>query len=117
MTTTSFDSEIKQWVQLDNQLKEIQERTKVLREKRHALETSITTHAFQNDLANSTVLIGGGKLTFARTRVAEPLTFKYLEKSLSEIISNATQVKLIMDHIKTKREIKTIPEIKRFHNK
>jgi dihydroorotase len=42
------------------------------------------------------------------------LTFKYLEKTLGEIIKNESQVKLIMEHIKQKREIKVVPEIKRF---
>jgi dihydroorotase len=53
---------------------------------------------------------------FANTKVIEPLTFRYLEKTLGEIIKNENQVKIIMDHIKQKREIKIVPEIKRFSN-
>jgi seryl-tRNA synthetase len=112
----SFENQIQQWVQIDNQLKQINEKTKELREKRNTLEKNITTYASSNNLSNATVQINDGKLKFANTKVPEPLTFKYLEKTLSEVIKNENQVKLIMEHIRQKREIKIVPEIKRFSN-
>ena len=110
----NFETQIQQWVQLDNQLKQLNDKTKELREKRNNLEESIITHASSNNLSNATIKISDGKLKFANTRVPEPLTFKYLEKSLSEVIKNESQVKIIIDHLKNKREIKVVPEIKRF---
>jgi cell division septum initiation protein DivIVA len=112
----SFEGQIQQWVQIDNQLKQINEKVKDLREKRNTLEQNITTYASSNNLTNSTVQISDGKLKFANTKVQEPLTFKYLEKTLNEVIKNESQVKLIMEHIRQKREIKIVPEIKRFSN-
>jgi hypothetical protein len=112
----NFENEIKQWVQLDNQLKELNEQTKELREKRNSLEKTITTYAASNNLSNSTIQISNGKLKFSNTRIPEPLTFKYLEKSLSEIIKNENQVQLIIEHIKQKRNVKIVSEIKRFSN-
>ena len=112
----NFENQIKQWVQLDNQLKEINERAKELREKRNSLEKNITNYAASNNLSNSMVQLGDGKLKFVNTKVPEPLTFKYLEKTLGEIIKNESQVQLIMEHIKQKREVKIVPEIKRFSN-
>jgi seryl-tRNA synthetase len=110
----SFESRIQQWVSLDNQLKKINDQTKELREKRNELEQNITAYAQSNNLSNATVKIGDGRLKFANTRVPEPLTFKYLEKTLKSVINNETQVNLIMDQIKQKRNIKIVPEIKRF---
>ena len=112
----SFEGQIQQWVQIDNQLKQINEKAKDLREKRNTLEQNITTYAASNNLTNSTVQISDGKLKFANTKVQEPLTFKYLEKTLNEVIKNESQVKLIIEHIRQKREIKIVPEIKRFSN-
>ena len=111
----SFEGRIQQWVSLDNQLKKINEQTKELRVKRNELENNITAYAQSNNLSNATVKIGDGRLKFANTRVPEPLTFKYLEKTLSSVINNETQVNLIMDQIKQKRNIKIVPEIKRFY--
>ena len=112
----SFENKIQQWVQLDNQLKQLNEKTKELREKRNQLETNLTSYAETNNLSNSIIPITDGKLKFSNSKVPEPLTFKYLEKTLSEVIKNENQVKLIMEHIRQKREIKVVPEIKRFSN-
>ena len=112
----SFENQIQQWVLVDNELKQINEKTKELRDKRNYLEQNITTYVSKNNLSNATVQIKDEKLKFTNTKVPEPLTFKYLEKTLGEVIKNESQVKLIMEHIKQKRNIKIVPEIKRFSN-
>jgi len=109
----SFEVQIQEWVSLDNQLKQLNDKTKDLREKRNNLEQQITNYAETNNLANATVKIGNGKLRFVNTKIPEPLTFKYLERTLSDVIKNQTQVQLIMEHIKLNRNIKVVPEIKR----
>ena len=93
----SFENQIQQWVSLDNQLKQLNEKTKDLREKRNTLEEKITNYASSNNLSNATVEISDGKLKFVNTKVQEPLSYKYLEKTLSEIIKNETQVKKIIE--------------------
>ena len=112
----SFENQIQQWVSLDNQLKQLNEKVKDLRDKRNNLEENITSYASENNLSNATVKISDGRLRFTNTKVQEPLTFKYLEKTLGEVIKNETQVKLIMEHLKQKRAFKIVPEIKRFSN-
>ena len=112
----SFEGQIQQWVQLDNQLKQLNEKTRELREKRNSLEEHITNYASSNNLSNATIQISDGKLKFVNTKVQEPLTFKYLERTLSEVIKNESKVKLIMEHIKQKRNIRNVAEIKRFSN-
>lgn len=116
MNSNNFENQIQQWVQLDNKLKELNEHTRDLREKRNILEKNITTYAYSNNLSTSTIQIENSKLKFSNTRIPEPLTFKYLEKTLGEVIKNENQVKLIMEHIKQKRETKIVPEIKRYSN-
>ena len=112
----SFENQIQQWVSLDNQLKHLNEKVKDLRDKRNNLEENITSYASENNLSNATVKISDGRLKFTNTKVQEPLTFKYLEKTLGEVIKNESQVKLIMEHLKQKRAFKIVPEIKRFSN-
>jgi hypothetical protein len=112
----SFENKIQQWVQLDNQLKKLNEQVKQLREQRNSLESNLTTYAKSNNMADTTIKVNSDKLKFVDTKVPEPLTFKYLEKTLGEIIKNESQVQLIMEHLKQKRAVKVIPEIKRFSN-
>ena len=110
----SFENKIQQWVQLDNQLKLLNEQVKNLREQRNSLETNLTNYAKTNHMTDSTIKVNNDKLKFIDTKVPEPLTFKYLEKTLGEIIKNESQVHVIMEHIKQKRNIKIVSEIKRF---
>ena len=84
-----------------------------MREKRSSLGEEITKYAEKNNLSNATIQISDGNLKFANTRVIAPLTFKYLEKSLGEIIKSESQSKQIIDYLKQHREVKQIQEIKR----
>lgn len=110
----SFENQIQQWIILDNEIKKTYEKIKELREKRNTYETNIISYASTNNLSNSTIKINDCKLKLANTKVAEPLTFKYLEKSLYEVIKNESQVKLIIEHIKENRKTKLTQEIKRY---
>jgi hypothetical protein len=112
----SFDNKIQQWVQIDNQLKKLNEQAKQLREQRNILESNLTNYAKTNNMTDTTIKVNNDKLKFVDTKVPEPLTFKYLEKTLGEIIKNDSQVQLIMEHIKQKRSVKVVPEIKRFYS-
>jgi hypothetical protein len=112
----SFEQNIQQWVSIDNQIKILNEKLAELREKKSKLCENITTHVEENNLKHATVQITDGKLKFAATKVASPLTFKYVEKTLGEVIRNPVQVKQIVEHLKNHREIKIVPEIKRISN-
>ena len=96
----SFENQIQQWVSLDNQLKQLNEKVKELRDKRNNLENNITSYASENNLSNATVKISDGRLKFTNSKIPEPLTFKYLERTLGEVIKNESQVNLIMEHLK-----------------
>lgn len=110
----SFENKIQQWIQIDNQLKKLNEEIKQLRDQRNNIESNLTIYAKTNNMEDKTFKVNNDKLKFVETKVPEPLTFKYLEKTLGEIIKNESQVHLIMEHIKQKRNIKIVPEIKRF---
>ena len=111
----SFENQIQQWVLIDNELKKMNDISKGLRDKRTQLSENITKYAGNNNMSSAVIQISDGKIKFANTKIQEPLTFKYLEKSLSEVIKNETQVKLIIEHIKSNRNTKLITEIKRFY--
>jgi len=112
----SFEQQIQQWVQIDNQLKNFNEKIKELRDKKNSISEQINNHIEENQLNNAAVKISDGQLKFVKIKETQPLTFKYLETCLSEIIKNEEQVKKIVEYIKNKREVKYITEIKRFYN-
>jgi len=112
----SFEEKIQQWVMLDNQQKILNEKIREIRDKKSDLGETIQDYVENNSLSNAVVQISDGKLKFVKTKVASPLTFKYLEKSLGDIIKNERQVQQIMQYLKEKRDYKVVPEIKRFSN-
>jgi len=112
----NFEQQIQQWVSIDNQIRDYTEKIKKLRDDKIALTNNLNNYAKNNDLINSTIKINNGRLKFISTKMQTPLTFKYLEKSLSEIIKNENQVAQIVQYIKDKRECKIVPEIKRISN-
>jgi len=109
----SFEESIQKWVSIDNQIKIMNEKLKELRDKRCEVSDSISSYVDNNNMQNLSVQISDGRLRFVNTRVQEPLTFKYLEKSLGEVIKNETQVKQIIEYLKKNRETKVVQEIKR----
>jgi uncharacterized membrane protein len=56
-------------------------------------------------------------LKFVQLKHTAPLTLTYIEKCLSDLITNGKQVEQIMTYIKKNRETKTTMDIKRVYNK
>jgi hypothetical protein len=112
----SFENQIQQWVSIDNQIKELNEQLRELRDQKSELNESITAHVENSNLSNATVKISDGRIRFVKVKDTQPLTFKYLESCLREIIKNEEQVNKILDYIKNKREVKYVSEIKRIYN-
>ena len=114
--TNHLDKTIKTWVELDNELKRLNERAKDIRTRKNDVEDKIITYVEDNNMNNSVVNIADGKMKFCEIKQTSPHTLGFLEKCLSEIISNQGQVTQIVDYIKSKRETKMVPEIKRYYN-
>ena len=111
----SFEQNIRQWVAIDTQLKILNDKHKELRDKKQELSNQINCYVETKELANSTINIGDGKIKFINVKDTQQLTFKYLETCLGEIIKNEEHVKKIIEYVKNKRELKMVPEIKRFY--
>jgi len=112
----NFEQHIQQWVSIDNQMKQLTDKIKELRDKKNTLNDVIFNHVENSNLSNATMQISDGRIKFIKTKDTQVLTFKYLETCLHEIIKNEDQVNKIVEYIKNKREIKYVPEIKRFYN-
>lgn len=111
----TFEQNIQQWVLIDNQIRTLNDKLKELREKKHDLTENINHHIEETNLTNATIKISDGQLKFVKIKETQPLTFKYLETCLSEIIKNEDQVQKIIEYIKNKREVKSVSDIKRLY--
>lgn len=106
----SIEQNVQQWVTIDNQLKQLNERVKELRDRKNALSENIFSNIGDN---TNTIVIPDGQLKIVNVKETQQLTFKHLETCLSEIIKNEEQVKQIVEYVKNKRETKVVKDIKR----
>jgi hypothetical protein len=113
---TDFQNDIKEWVTIDNKLKNLNLQSKILRQHKKDKEFEIFNYAETNSLQNAIIEITDGKLKFQQYKQTSPLTFKFLENCLSECINNEDQVKSIIKFIKQKRETKYENKISRSYN-
>jgi hypothetical protein len=112
-----FSDNIQKWVLIDTQIKYINEKTRQLRESRSNLIGEIYKYVNEKKIANNKIEITDGQIVFFEKREYPPLTYTYIEKCLAEIIPEKTQVEYIIQYLKSKREIKSSPDIRRIDKK
>lgn len=98
----NLEKTIQRWVELDNELKILNEQVKELRTRKNDTEDKIIDYVSEHDMNNNVINISDGKLKFCETKQTAPITLGFLEKCLGDIISNQNQVKQIMEYIKRK---------------
>ena len=106
-TPPTLESKIKRWVELDNKIKLTSEEVRDVRTEKSVINDEILEIVEEKQLGKATVNISDGKLRFVTSKHTAPLTLAYIEKCLSELITNGKQVEQIMTYIKNNRETKT----------
>ena len=66
----------------------------------------------ENNLQNSTFKINENHIRYTTTKQTSPITLKYLESCLMELMQDEDKVNEYMDFIKSNRETKIINDIK-----
>lgn len=113
---SSIEENLAEWVEIDNQIKKLNERLNVLKDRRK----TICDNIFENDNVEADKIIANlpdSKLKVVKTKVTQSLTFSYLENCLNEIITSPEQVETIINHIKSSRNVEYVSELKRIYNK
>ena len=65
---SSFESNIKRWVSLDNRIKTLSDEAKALREEKSSINDDISQHIETNQLEKATIQISDGKLRYITTK-------------------------------------------------
>jgi len=112
-----FINNIKQWVNLDSQLKIVNEKTKLMRERKTLLNSQICEYANENNIYNKHIEITDWMLKFYKRKEYKPLTYGFVEESLHEIIPHKEHVEFILKHLKEKRETVIHDDIRRNYTK
>lgn len=112
----TLEENIKNWIKLDNQIKELSSQLKELRAEKDIYNKDILQHIEENNLENAVIKIGNGRLKFIESNNLQPLTYKFISECLCDYFEDEPDVVMeIIHHIKSKRNIKTTREIKRYN--
>jgi seryl-tRNA synthetase len=106
---------LQQWISIDNQLKQLTEKMRELREKKNELTQSISKQ--MHEKSEDTILTTEGTIRLIKKREYENISFKYLEKWLPVIITDSAQSELLIRLLREKREIKETDDISLYQPK
>tara|TARA_Y100000816_G_scaffold68331_1_gene45600 strand:- start:15424 stop:15762 length:339 start_codon:yes stop_codon:yes gene_type:complete len=109
----TIQENVQKWIDIDNKIKEQNELIKRLRNERNSIEENITTYASNNNLNNLSIKTNEGVLKLFDLKTSSPLSFKYIEKCLSEIIDDDEKVLEIITYLKEKRSVSITKSIKK----
>ena len=110
-----MENNIKNWLLLDNKIKELNQKINELREKKNSYKNHIYQHITNNNLNNATIKIGNDYLKFVETKQSTPISYKFLIEALKNCLTDENDIENIINYIKTNRESKIINDIKRFN--
>jgi len=98
---------IGEWIAIDEELKQLREKQA---QRRQLSESIVKTMQSKGATVLKTNV---GTIQLVETNEFQGLTFKYLEKCLSEIISNRTQVEQILAYVRSQRPVNRKVELRR----
>jgi hypothetical protein len=113
MISNDFVDNVKKWVSLDNQIRKANDDLKNIRLQKHQISNQICTFMKNQNINEKKIEISDGSIRFYEKKEYSPLTYTYIEKCLTDIIKDTSQVTLIMNYLKDKREIKVSNDLKR----
>jgi spore germination protein YaaH len=107
---------VQNWVILDQQLHNMNEKTKQIRELKTNTTTNICKYMKSNNITTN-IGISNGELRIYDKKEYKPLTFTYVERCLTELIKDKSHVESIIKYLKDNRELNISQDIKRISTK
>ena len=108
-----LEEQVKSWVNMDNSIRDMSDRVKLLKDDRSGIQTGITEYIANHDMVNTVIRTSDSDIRFNVSRTSAPLTFKHLQQCLNDLVQNEEQVERMIAYIKDKRQVKETVEMKR----
>lgn len=108
-----MEQQIRDWVALDNKIKQYSDAVQTLRKRKQALGELIVQEAETQQKVNVPIKVGKERVKVVSVKDTQLLTFKYLDTCLHHLIKNKEQATKILDYIKEHRRVVASMEVKR----
>ena len=116
-TQPEFEDSLKKWIRVDTQIKLANQQMRELRNQRDALSSNVCDYIEKNRMEKRKIETSDSKIEYYEKKEYSALTYGFLEKHLADLIPDEKNVKLIMEYLRSKREIKKSHDLKRVFNK
>ena len=108
-----FKSKIKNWLSIDNQIRDLKFKIKVLNSNKKELTPEIMTFMNNNNIHNMNLGEDNGKLKYVEKETSSTLTQKLIKEKLTEFLKNEIQASDALDFILDSREKKSEIKLQR----
>ena len=108
-----FKSKIKNWLSIDNQIRDLKHKIKVLNTNKTQLTPEIMTFMNTNNIHNMNLGEDNGKLKYVERETNSTLTQKLIKEKLTEFLKNETQASEALEFILNSREKKNEIKLQR----
>jgi hypothetical protein len=106
-----FKHNIKNWLDIDSKILELQSEIKQLRKAKKELEPTLTLFMIHNNITD--INTDNGKLKCSEKITRSGLTSKHIRENLSKVLQNEQITEKAMEQILNNREIKKSYQIKK----
>jgi len=103
---SEFNSNIIQWMDHDNEIKQYNEKIKELKSKKNTLESDILSHIENNDLKNNIFNLPSysSKLQYNNVKSYETMTNKYLTEKFTKYFNDPVKAIELLEFLKNERD-------------
>jgi len=108
-----FNQLIAKWIQVEDEIKKYNVHLSKLRETRTQLNTQIAKQLIDTKKQDAIIRTSNCNLRLYNTKISSPISFKYLEQTLPDLIDDDGQIKQIIKYLKSKRNVKITTELRK----
>ena len=104
---SEFNSNVIQWVEYDNQIKQYNEKIKSIKSDKSTLEVNILSHIENNDLKNNVFNLASysSKLQYNSNKSYETMTNKYLIDKFTKYFNDEDKALHLFNFLKEERSL------------
>jgi|TARA_B110000093_G_C12970601_1_gene412201 hypothetical protein len=109
----TFSQIVGKWIEFDNEIQELQEKIKEVRDKKQRTSKYIIDTLREKNKEHVVMDIPNGTLRVQDRKEYSGMTFQYVEKCLHSLIPDKEQRDFVLQYLRDNRETKVISELKR----
>ena len=113
----SLENNIREWVRLDNRLRQLNLEQKNIRQEHNKLSETIIDNIKSRHDNTRVIKISDGRLNVSDFNHYQPLTFNYLKCVLNQYFQDSNEASKLLEYIKNNRTIESSTVLRRTYNK